>query len=190
MKAILEGLLFLVGDDGLNIDEICEILGVKKEIAINIINDLKDDYNNLDRGLSIKTYGNNYKLTTKSEYASYYKKLSELTDIKSLSQSALETLAIIAYNEPITRMEVDELRGVSSGQMIRKLVAKEFVKELGRSNSLGKPRIYGITDQFLDYFGLSSKDELPKVEEIKLEDEEIDLYNSKYKEDFEEVEQL
>ena len=95
-------------------------------------------------------------------------------------------MAIIAYNEPITRLEVDELRGVSSSQMIRSLIAKDFVKELGRKDVAGKPILYGITKEFLDYFGLSSKDELPKFEETK-NDDEVELYNSKYKEEQEEV---
>ena len=106
--------------------------------------------------------------------------------MKNLSQSALETLAIIAYNEPITRHEIDELRGVSSSQIIRNLVAKDFVKEVGRSEKLGKPILYGTTKEFLDYFGLDSKDRLPKIEDIKI-DEEVDLYNSKYKEEIEQL---
>ena len=190
MKAVLEGLLFLVGDEGISLEDICEILEIEKKQVKEIIETLKQDYQNIDRGLNVKTYGNNYKMVTKSEYSSYYQKLTELTSMKTLSQSALETLAIIAYNEPITRAQVDDLRGVSSSQMIRKLVAKEFVKELGRSEALGRPILYGITNQFLDYFGLSSKEELPKVEELKVNTEDIDLYNSKYVEVNEEIEQL
>ena len=182
MKAVLEGLLFLVGDDGLTISQIAEVLDLSEEKVEDIINQLIADYEDINRGLMVRKYGGYYKLTTKKEYASYYQKLSELSDIKNLSQSALETLAIIAYNEPVTRLEVDQLRGISSHQMIRKLVAKEFVKEVGRKDSLGKPILYGITDQFLDYFGLSSKEELPKVELIDVSDEEIELYDSRYKE--------
>ena len=135
----------------------------------------------------IKNFGNNYKLTTKSEHKDYYEKLSEISDRRTLSQSALETLAIIAYNEPITRLQVDELRGVNSSQMIRNLIAKDFVRELGKSDTIGKPNLYGITSKFLDYFGLKSKEELPKINELP-DNEEVDLYNSKYQEV--EVEQL
>lgn len=188
MKQVLEGLLFLVGEDGLNIEQIKEILELSLEDTINIITDLIADLNNEERGLTIKKFGDVYKLTTKSQYSKYYQKLAELSISRTLSQSALETLAIIAYNEPITRFEVDELRGVQSSQMIRNLIAKDLIKELGRSDSVGRPILYGITDQFLDYFGLSSKDELPKVEEIKTIDEEVDLYQSKYKEEL--IEQL
>ena len=186
MKAALEGLLFLVGDEGLTIENICEILDIKIFVAEELLSSLSRDYEDANRGIMIKKFGNLYKLATKSEYKDYYQKLSELSDIRTLSSSALETLAIVAYNEPITRLQVEELRGVSSSQMIRNLVAKEFIKEVGRSESLGRPILYGITNQFLDYFGLSSKEELPKPEEIEINTDDIDLYNSKYKEEIEE----
>lgn len=185
IEAALEGLLFLVGDSGLSLDEISRVLEIEIEEAEILIKKFEDNLENEERGIMLQKFGKQYKLTTKKEYASYYQKLTELTSIRTLSQSALETLAIIAYNEPITRLEVDELRGVSSSQMIRNLVAKDLIKEVGRSTKLGKPILYGITDQFLDYFGLNSKNDLPKVliENEKLNDEAIDLYDSKYRED-------
>lgn len=184
-KAALEGLLFLVGDHGLSLEEISRVLELDKEEVEVIITELTTDLEKDERGIILQKFGKHYKLTTKKEYASYYQKLTELTSIRTLSQSALETLAIIAYNEPITRVEVDELRGVSSSQMIRNLVAKDLVCEVGRSTKLGKPILYGITEQFLDYFGLQSKNDLPKVliENEKLNEEAIDLYDSKYRED-------
>lgn len=181
MKAILEGLLFVVGDDGITIPEICNILEITEEDAKELILSLKNDYLNEDRGLRIDYLGNALKLTTKSEHKEYYKKLIEESN-HTLSESALETLAIIAYNEPITRIRVDEIRGISSSQMIRKLVAKGFVKEAGRENIPGRPILYKTTDDFLDYFGLSSKEDLPKLEENSSEDTETDLFLSKYKE--------
>lgn len=192
MKAVLEGLLFIVGDEGLTINQISDILELEKDEVLNIINELSDSYNNEERGITIKKFGNIYKLTTKSEYKKYYERLSDLSNLKTLSQSALETLAIIAYNEPITRVEVDELRGVNSSQMIRNLIAKDFVKEVGKSDAVGRPNLYGVTDQFLDYFGLESKDDLPKFDEIEVSNEEVELYNSKYteKELDEEIEEL
>jgi len=176
MIAILEGLLFVVGDDGLSLEQISELLEIDKEEAQKQIQLLSQEYENEKRGVRLSCLGNTYKLTTKSEHKKYYENLLELDDSKTLSQSALETLAIIAYNEPITRADVDELRGVSSGQIIRKLVAKEFVKELGRSEGAGRPILYGITNEFLDYFGLSSKDELPEFKDVIMNNEEIDLY--------------
>ncbi len=186
MKAVLEGLLFISGNDGINIDNIKEILELSKEETIKLINELEEDYKSSDRGIEIKKFGDLYKLTTKIEHKKYYSKLADLSNLRTLSQSALETLAIIAYNEPITRVQIDEIRGVNSSQMIRNLMAKDFIKEVGKSDAVGKPNLYGITNQFLDYFGISSKDELPKFEEIKQNDE-IELYNSKYTEEIEEL---
>ena len=102
-------------------------------------------------------------------------------EIQTLSPSNLEVLAIIAYNEPITRLEVDNLRGVSSGYVIRKLSARGLIKVVGKSNLPGKPNLYGITSEFLDYFGLATKDDLPKME-IKEESKEEELFTSIYKE--------
>ena len=183
MKAVIEGLLFLVGEDGITIEDLCEVLEkdeeeVKKELAC-----LKEDYLSDERGITLKHFGGMYKLTTKEEHKDYYNKLADIPNIKNLSQSALETLAIIAYNEPITRAEVDDFRGVNSSGIIRNLIAKDFIKEVGRSDKLGRPILYGITSEFLDYFGLDSKDNLPDINEIEINDEEVDLYNSKYVEE-------
>jgi segregation and condensation protein B len=184
MKAVLEGLLFVVGDEGITIKEICNILEIDEDVAKELVLSLKNDYLSEERGLRIDYLGNSLKLTTKKEHKDYYKKLIE-EDNHILSQAALETLAIIVYNEPITRIKVDEIRGISSAQMIRKLVAKGFIKECGRDNIPGRPILYKTTDEFLDYFGLSSKEDLPKIEEESNETEEKDLFLSKYKETLE-----
>ena len=187
-KAILEGLLFVVGEDGLNIDQIKDVLQIEEEEAKQLILELKDDYSNENRGLRIDFLGNKIKLTTKPEHKEYYQKLLENPETNALSQASLETLAIIAYNQPVTRMDVDELRGVSTGQMIRKLVAKGFIKEGGRSNLPGRPILYETTNEFLDYFGLSSIDDLPDMRDFittteEETEEDVDLYHSKYKEE-------
>lgn len=187
-KAVLEGLLFVVGEDGLTLDQIEEVLGLKEEEVKEVVNELKHSYKSEDRGLRIDFLGNRLKLTTKFEHREYYQKLLENPETNTLSQAALETLAIIAYNEPITRMQIDKLRGVGSSQMIRKLVAKGLVKESGRSDLPGRPILYETTNDFLDYFGLSNIKELPDMEkyieasEAEIE-EEKDLYTSKYKEE-------
>ena len=183
-KAALEGLLFVVGDDGLTISGIMEILDIEHDEALELINELKRDYESNERGIRIHFLGNTFKLTTKEEHHAYYQKLLINEESNSLSNSALETLAIIAYNEPITRIEVDEIRGVNTGQMIRKLVAKGLLKECGRSEMAGHPILYKTTSEFLDYFGLSTIDDLPKIEKVVTEnDNEVDLYKSKYQEE-------
>jgi len=181
MIAILEGLLYVQGDLGLTIEQVVDILGVDTEEAKKLIYDLKQSYENNDRGLRINYLGNTFKLTTKKEHKEYYQKL--ITDSKTqvLSNSALEVLAIIAYNEPISRIEVDKIRGIDSAYLVRRLLAKGLIKESGKSNLPGKPTLYKTTDDFLDYFGLSSKEELPKLDLLEEElDNEKDLFKSKY----------
>ena len=187
-KAVLEGLLFVVGEDGLTLDQIEEVLEISEDVVKELVNELKHSYEKEDRGLRIDFLGNRLKLTTKFEHREYYQKLLENPETNILSQAALETLAIIAYNEPLTRMQVDKIRGVSSGQMIRKLVAKGLIKESGRSDLPGRPILYETTNDFLDYFGLNNIQELPDMEKYieKVEqepDDEKDLYTSKYKEE-------
>lgn len=189
-SAVLEGLLFVVGEDGLTLTQIEDILDLTEEEAKELLSELRKSYEDDNRGIRIDFLGNAFKLTTKKEHKEYYQKLIENPETNVLSQSALETLAIIAYNEPITRLQVDEIRGVSSSQMIRKLVAKGFVKELGRSDLPGRPILYKTTSEFLDYFGLATVDDLPKFDDFvnkeeEEKEEETDLYHSKYKEKIE-----
>ena len=191
-KAVLEGLLFVVGEDGLTIDQIVDVLEIDEENAKTLIMELKKDYEDDSRGLRIDFLGNRFKITTKFEHKAYYQKLIENPETNFLSQAALETLAIIAYNEPITRVQVDTIRGVGSTSIIRKLVAKGFIKECGRSEIPGRPILYETTSEFLDYFGLSSIEDLPNIEELiqtpEEEEENTDLYTSKYTEkDLEEL---
>ena len=184
MKAIVEGLLFLSGEDGLTLDEISSIIEKDNDEVKLIIKDLYNDYSNEDRGISIEFLGDHFKLTTKKEHKDYYKKLAMHEENSTLSESALETLAIIAYNAPLTRVDIDGIRGVNSSYVVRKLLLKGLIEEVGRSDAPGRPRLYNITPRFLDYFGLGSIDELPKLEEKdEVIDEEKYLFESKYKEE-------
>lgn len=181
-KAVLEGLLFVSGDEGLTIEKIKTTLEIEEEEAFKLITELLNDYSNDDRGITINKFGDIYKLVTKREHSEYYKKIVDGEVSETLSNSALETLSIIAYNGPITRVAIDEIRGVSSAHIVRKLVFKNLIKEMGRSELPGRPILYGVTDQFLDYFGLKSIEDLPKIE-FEEKTDEIELYNSKYKEE-------
>ena len=181
--AILEGILFVVGDEGITLDNISEVMNITKNEAQELLKELREEYTKEDRGLRISFIGEAFKLTTKQEHKEYYQKLITTRGSNTLSQAALETLAIIAYNQPITRAEVDELRGIASINMIRKLMAKDLIKISGKSNLPGKPNLYRTTSEFLDYFGLATIDDLPDlpVNEEKKE-EETDLFSSIYKE--------
>ena len=187
-KAVLEGLLFVVGEEGLTLEQIEDVLDIDEESAKNLIMELKKDYEDESRGLRIDFLGNRFKITTKFEHKEYYQKLIENPETNFLSQAALETLAIIAYNEPVTRIQVDNIRGVGSTSIIRKLVAKGFIKESGRSEMPGRPILYETTHEFLDYFGLASIEDLPSIDDImsnvvEEEDNNTDLYTSKYTEE-------
>lgn len=181
-KAVLEGLLFLSGDEGLSFEQIKDILGLDDTKAKKVIKELNDEYKLPERGIKLEILGNNFKITTKKEHKQFYENLVESED-GVLSQSALETLAIIAYNQPITRTSIDEIRGVSSSHMVRKLLLKGLIEECGRSDLPGKPKLYKTSDMFLDYFGLANLEELPDISvELNEVEEEKDLFNSKYSE--------
>ena len=181
---ILEGILFVVGDEGITLTDICSIMSISLDEAKDLLMELRKEYENENRGVRISFLGDAFKLTTKSEHKEYYQKLIETPGTNNLSQAALETLAIIAYNQPITRLEVDTLRGVNSSQMIRKLVAKGFLKEAGKASTPGRPNIYKTTSYFLDFFCLATISDLPQIENTqKITEEETELFSSMYKEE-------
>lgn len=183
MKAVIEGLLFISGDEGLTFDELKNTLEIDNNTLKTLIKELYNDYQNKDRGIKLELLGNHFKLTTKPEHKDFYKKLIKEEESNKLSQAALETLSIIAYKEPISRLEIDEIRGVNSGYVIRKLVLKGLIEEKGKANIPGKPTLYGVTSTFLDYFGLGSIKELPQIKEIEqVNDENTNLFETKYKE--------
>lgn len=186
MEAIIEGLLYVQGDMGLTIKQVMDVLEIDEEKAKELIYNLKSSYENENRGLRISYLANTFKLTTKEEHKNYYQKLLENPKTHTLSQGALETLAIIAYNEPITRVQIDEFRGLDSSYIVRRLVAKGLIKEAGKANIPGRPILYKTTDDFLDYFGLSSISDLPKIDNLEeIEEKETDLFTSNYKENIE-----
>jgi segregation and condensation protein B len=184
MKALIEGLLFIKGSDGLSLDELNDITGYEKNDIKKVLKELYDDMSSDDRGIQLELLGNKYKLTTKEKHNEIYQKLTLEEETGILSQAAIETLAIIAYNEPITRIEIDEIRGVNSSYLVRKLLLKNLIQEVGRSELAGHPRQYGVTNDFLDYFGLNSIEDLPPLKDVEpVIKQEEDLYDSKYKEE-------
>ena len=184
LLGVLEGVLFVVGDEGITLNQICEILNVDLEESKRLLMELKKTYETEDRGIRISYLGDAFKLTTKKEHKEYFQRLIETPESNTLSPAALETLAIIAYNQPITRVEIDEMRGVNNVHMIRKLLAKGLIKEVGKSTMPGRPNLYGTTSEFLDYFGLSSIKELPLiVKDEEPADNETELFTSIYKEE-------
>ena len=185
---ILEGILFVVGDEGITLNNLCDIMSINIEEAKELLLKLKSSYESEERGIRISYLGDAFKLTTKEEHKEYYQKLVDNKEANSLSPSSLEVLAIIAYNQPITRVEIDEMRGVQSAYIIRRLIARGLIKEAGKSNLPGRPILYRTTSDFLDAFGLQSINELPSLEENDIDsEEEKDLFTSIYKEEENEV---
>ena len=182
MEGIIVGLLYVQGDLGLTINQIEDILEIPEEEAKRLVLNLKNYYEENNRGLRINYLGNTIKLTTKEEHQKYYQKLLESPSSNNLSESALEVLAIIAYNEPITRGDLEKLRGVDSTYVLRRLLAKGLIKECGKSDLPGRPILYKTTDDFLDYFGLASIKDLPNIELLEEDNSPKDLYTSIYKE--------
>lgn len=183
---IVESLLFAAGDEGLSLKQIAHVLEVDEIQAESIIRELIEEYSHSSRGITIVELAGTYQLATKKQHSDYLKKLVAAPQASGLSQAALETLAIIAYKQPITRTEIEELRGVKTERPLQTLVAKALVKEVGRAEGTGRAYLYGTTKEFLDYFGLKSIEELPplpeKVDDDDFLQEDADLFFGKFQE--------
>lgn len=169
LKKVIESLLF-VSDKPLLIREIRAV--VKEELPENvkledIMQELQQEYVQLNRAYELKFVADGWTFATKPEYSSWIKKLLKEKTILKLSPSAMEVLAIIAYKQPITRAEIDNVRGVDSGGVIDTLTDRKFIKIVGRKETLGRPLLYGTTQEFLRHFGLSHLSELPVIEVAK-----------------------
>ena len=177
-KGALESLLFVAGDDGLSMDEITSLLETTPLEAQNLLTEMRASHN-IHSGLTLIETRKRYQLATKREYAELIKMYAVSPFATHLSQAALETLAIIAYKQPLTRMEIDQIRGVQSAGLVQRLLLRGLIKEIGRSETPGRPIIYGTTDYFMNYFGLTTIDDLPNVDELfQMQDNEsFDLFD-------------
>lgn len=186
IKGIVEGLLFVSGDEGISLKQICKVLDISEETAKHIIDELKYDYDRNDRGIMIMESHHILHLTTKPEHSDYYKKLVEIPRSTRLSQAALETLAIIAYRQPITKTEIEEIRGVKSDGPVNTLLGKSLIEEMGRKDAVGRPILYGTSKEFLIFFGLTSLEELPPLPEDTEDsdiNQEADLFFERFNEE-------
>ncbi|WP_339249921.1 SMC-Scp complex subunit ScpB [Sporosarcina sp. FSL W8-0480] len=184
---MLESFLFIAGDDGLTLKNISTLLQTDDETAAIIAEQLRLNYENRSgSGITLRLYGGSYRLVTKAEYADDILRMLENPTRNPITQASLEVLAIIAYKQPVTRVEIDDLRGVKSDGPIQTLVAKGFIMEKGRLESSGRPILYGTTELFLDKFGLESIDMLPPLLEGDVESfGDTDLFLTKFQEAFE-----
>lgn len=168
VRGIIECILFAAGDP-LSLGEISELIEINEKRVRKIIDDMNYEYMDSKRGLYIVEFNNKYQLCTKPEYGSYIKKLVKPEGRQNLSQAAMETLAIIAYRQPITRIDIDDLRGVKSDRALATLLEKGLIKESGRMDTVGRPILYGTSEDFLKYFGFKNIRELPELIEFKMD---------------------
>lgn len=154
LKGQIEALLFASGDP-ISIRELCRIMDLVPDAIETIISDLNEDYLNDRRGIYIIRLEDKVQLATKPMYSKTVKKLSSVNERQTLGKGALECLAIIAYKQPVTRVEIDEIRGVSSEYVLNKLLERNFIVILGRKDVPGRPRLYGTSDEFLRQFSFN-----------------------------------
>lgn len=185
----IESLLFVSGEDGLTKKQIAFLTESSEEQITEMLEKMIVDYeNNKDRGIEIKQLAGTYQFVTKKENFKSIQKLVENPTTQSLSQASLEVLAIIAYKQPITRVEIEDVRGVKSERPIHTLSVKGLVKEVGRAEGTGRAILYGTTNEFLQYFGLKDIGALPPLpEDVSVDElEDTDLFMTKFQEAFEE----
>ncbi|SFD51339.1 segregation and condensation protein B [Lentibacillus persicus] len=188
LKAITEGLLFASGNEGLTVKQLARILNVSNQTADHLLEELKNEYHNPNRGIQLMQSHGIFQLTTKSEHSPYLETLLETPQSTRMSQAALETLAIVAYKQPITRTEIEDIRGVKSDRPVQTLLSRSLIEETGRKEGAGRPILFSTTRDFLTYFGLTSLEELPPLPEdvnaSQLE-EEADLFFDQFSEQME-----
>jgi segregation and condensation protein B len=174
----IEALIF-ASEDGLSATEIKHILQdglmitINKDEIISFIDQIKLKYEAEDQVFSLKTFNNKYLFLTKEIYHDVINQMQAHRDRKKLSQSGLETLAIIAYRQPITKLEVEQIRGVNCDYSIQRLLEKDLIKIIGKAESIGKPLLYATSDTFMNHFGINSVKDLPQLKDIINEDNNI-----------------
>nr|WP_177184479.1 SMC-Scp complex subunit ScpB [Psychrobacillus sp. OK032] len=184
----IESLLFVSGEDGLTKKQLAFLTSeTEEQIGLTLETMMETYEKSEDRGIEIKQLAGTFQLVTKQVNANSIQKLVENPTTQSLSQASLEVLAIIAYKQPITRVEIEEIRGVKSERPIHTLSLKGLVKEVGRADGTGRAILYGTTTEFLQYFGLQDISALPPLpEDISVDEmEDSDLFLTKFQETFE-----
>lgn len=185
--AAIEALLFVSGDEGLSLEEMASLLDTSTQFTYQLLMQLQQRYiESKTNGLMLLEVGNHYQLATKKEYANLIKKYAVSPLSTNLSQAALETLAIIAYKQPLTRMEIDEIRGVQTSGALQKLLLRGLIEDKGRVNGPGRAILYGTSAYFMDYFGLKDIKELPTIDELEQspDESESDLFFEKFNQQF------
>lgn len=189
LSSKIEALLFVAGDDGLSMKQLEFLTEAEEKDILAELAAMADRYEESETsGIMIKELAGVYQLVTKQQVAETIMRLVENPTVQSLSQASLEVLAIVAYKQPITRVEIEDLRGVKSEKALYTLSGKGLIQEVGRAEGTGRAILYGTTSEFLNYFGLKSLDELPPLPEELSEDQDDDgdLFMTKFQNAFKE----
>lgn len=166
IKSAIESMMFIWGKP-LDIKEVAEIFNIDKKEVYGYFKELQDEYEQEGRGIVIREVNKSFQFVTRKENLDYIERLCTPVKHKRLSQSALEVLAIVAYKQPVTKGEIEAVRGIRCDRVIEGLTKKNLVAEVGRSDAVGRPILYGTTDEFLKQFGFETLKELPAIEDIE-----------------------
>ena len=170
LKGRIEAILFVAGE-AVRLDELARALNLPVGQVEKALEELKKEYDYEQRGFCLKRFGRQVQLATRALYADDVVRLLQPVQKQSLSQAAMETLAVVAYRQPVTKAEVEEIRGVKCDYSIHSLTVKNLIQEVGRKDTLGRPILYGTTEKFLSHFGVTTLDDLPPLPDAPAEDE-------------------
>lgn len=165
IKSAFESLMFVWGEP-LDVKTAAELFNISNKEAYDYFAELKEEYDREGRGIRIREINKNFQLVTSSENVEYIERLCTPVREKRLSQQALEVLAIVAYRQPVTKGEIEAIRGIRCDRVLEGLMKRDLVQEAGRSSAIGRPILYGTTDAFLKHFGFQNLKELPDIEDI------------------------
>ena len=170
LKGRIEAILFVAGE-AVRLEELARALNLPVNQVEKALEEIKNEYDYEQRGFCLKRFGRQVQLATRALYADDVVRLLQPVQKQSLSQAAMETLAVVAYRQPVTKAEVEEIRGVKCDYSIHSLTVKNLIQEVGRKDTLGRPILYGTTEEFLSHFGLTTLDDLPPLPDAPVEDE-------------------
>ena len=168
-EAVIEAILFTMGDS-VEVEKLAEVIEKDVQETEKILVGMKERYEKADRGISMIELDGSVQLCTKSNLYEYLIKIAKTPKKLTLTDALLETLSIVAYKQPVTRLEIERVRGVSCDHAINRLVEFDLIKEIGRMDAPGKPLLFGTTEQFLRSFGLKSLEELPELNPVQVEE--------------------
>ena len=187
IKSAFESMMFIWGEP-LSAKEAGNVLGIDSDEALEIMRELAEEYEQEGRGIVIREVNGSFQYVTRESNADYIERLCTPVKIRRLSQSALEVLAIVAYRQPVTKGEIEAIRGIKCDRVMEGLLAKGLVEAVGRSQAIGRPVLYGTTDTFLKNFGFTSLKDLPEIEDIETAINTEDAEVKKKKKDYNQIE--